>query len=111
MSSYVRTYGADKYLVVMNADPVNAHEVTLHFTARDNLDSHGILQALGVANNQERFFFEEVFARKTWIPQDPAIGGQGTPGWTLYRAGNVPSGLYLGVLPAGSTFVFKVRKI
>jgi glycosidase len=111
VGAYVRYAGGEAYLVVTNGDPFVAHEATVHFTDRDGEDALGALNALGVSNSDTRYVFTEAFSRDGWIPQDPNIQGNGMPGWALYRAGNVPSGLFLGSLPPATTFVFKVTRL
>lgn len=111
VGAYVRHMGPESYLVVTNSDPFNGHEATIHFTSQDGIDTLGALGALGVSDSAERFYnFEEVFSRPGWIPQDPAIGEEAVPGSVLYRSGNVPSGLYLGIIPAATTYVFKITE-
>ncbi len=111
ISSYIRFQGNDAYLVVTNGDPFVAHAATIHFTSRDNDDMYGAMRALHVENSTRRYIFKEVFARKDWVPSDPATGGQGLPGWALYKSGNIPSGLFLGDVPAATTYVFKVSAL
>jgi len=96
-------------------DPFAAHTTTVHFTSQENGDSLGVLQALGIENRDDvRYRVEEVFAKPGFVPHDPSVNygeGNGLPGWVLYKAGNVPSGLYLGEIPAATTFVFKITRI
>lgn len=109
IAAYVRYDGDDAYLVVVNGDPFVAHEATIHFTDQMDRDSLGALSALGIDNSTRRYTFKEVFSRKGWEPRDPNIQGAGLPGWVFYKSGNVPSGLFLGAIPAASTFVFKIE--
>lgn len=109
ISSYLRYGGGEAYLVVTNGDPFAAHEATIHFTTQLNQDSQGALAAAGIRNDDSRYAFREVYARRDWVPRDPAIAGEGLPGWALYRPGDVPSGLFLGNVPAATTYVFKVE--
>ncbi len=111
VAAFIRFDQNEKYLVVVNSDPFRSHEVVLHFTSRSGEDSHGILRDLGIINDTRRYVFEDVFLRKGWQPKDPAIEGRGLPGWVLYRPNSVPSGLYLGHLPAGSIHVLKVSEL
>lgn len=112
VGAYVRFQQGERYLVVMNGDPFNAHEATIHLTQTGGQDTLGALWALGVQNDgNKRYKFEEVFARPGFVPHDPAIQGSGMPGDVLYRPGGVPSGLYLGEIPAATTYVFKVSEI
>jgi glycosidase len=108
IASYIRYDGTDSYLVVFNSDSFTAHPATIHFTARDGQDSHGALRAINVENNDKRYRFLELFSRPGFEPSDPNIAGEGIPGWALYRSGDIPSGLYLGDVPAGTTLVFKI---
>jgi hypothetical protein len=110
VSSYVRFAGGDAYLVVVNGDPFVAHEATIHFTDQMDRDSLGALSAAGIDNSEQRYVFTEVFSRKGWTPRDPNVQGVGVPGWTLYKSGNVPSGLFLGSVPAATTYVFKIER-
>lgn len=106
--SYVRTVDGDPYLVVMNSDPFHSHSTTVHFTEADGQDSLGVLRAMGIENNNHRYVFEEVLTHPGFQPHDPAVSGDGLPGWVLYKQGNIPSGLFLGDIPPGSTMVFKL---
>ncbi|TWW07946.1 hypothetical protein E3A20_29260 [Planctomyces bekefii] len=94
--------------MVTNSDPFVEREATIHLTNQSGVDSQGALAALGVVQDGSRYQFEEIFSRRGWMPQDPAVQGQGIPGWALYRAGDVPSGVYLGAVPPATTYVFKV---
>ena len=109
IGAYIRHHGGRAYLVVTNSDPFSGHVATIHFTNTDGQDRLGALRALGVANDSSRYVFKEVFSRAGWVPKDPSVDGDGLPGWALYRAGDVPSGLHLGDVPAATTFVFEVR--
>jgi glycosidase len=112
IASYVRFDGRDAYLVVTNGDPYGSHIATVHFTREANRDTLGALSALGIVDDgQVRYRFREVFARPDWVPTDPAIAGEGLPGAVLYQPGNVPSGLYLGSIPAATTYVFKIERL
>lgn len=106
--SYVRVIDGEAYVVVLNADPFQPHLATIHFTERTGQDSLGVLTSMGITNDNQRFFFEEVFSQPGFRPVDPAVSGGGLPGWVLYRQGGIPSGLFLGQVPPGSTMVFKV---
>lgn len=99
------------YLVVTNADPYASRGATIHFTGADGQDQLGALKALGITNGNQRYRFREVLSRPGWIPSDPGVTGEGIPGWALFRAGNVPSGLFLGEIPAGTTYVFEVEPL
>jgi|GEM_PF-333987 len=96
------------WLVVTNSDPFAGHVATLHFTPVDGQDRLGALAALGIKNDSTRYFFKEVFSREGWVPRDPGVDGEGLPGWVMFRAGDVPSGLHLGEIPAATTFVFEL---
>lgn len=109
ISSYLRFGGGEAYLVVTNGDPFGSHEATIHLTTQLNNDTLGALAAAGIRNDETRYTFREVYARKGWEPRDPAISGDGIPGWVLYRPGDVPSGLFLGSVPASTTYVFKIE--
>ncbi len=109
VSSYIRYDGDDAFLVVVNGDPFVAHEATIHFTSQMDRDSLGALNAAGISNSEQRYVFTEVFSRKGWTPRDPNIQGIGVPGWTLFKSGDVPSGLFLGSVPAATTYVFKIE--
>jgi glycosidase len=111
IAAYIRYSGEERFLVVLNSDPFNSHSATIHFTSENGRDSLGALAALGITNTDERHQFEEVFNREGWVPQDPAIGGIGIPGWALFKSGDIPSGLFLGNLEAGSCVIFKVTKL
>jgi glycosidase len=111
IASYVRFDGDDAYLVVANGDPFVAHMATVHFTSQENHDQLGVLTALGIRNDASRYRFREVFARPGFVPRDPAVSGEGVPGWTLYKPGNVPSGLHLGEVPPATTYVFKLERL
>jgi glycosidase len=112
IASYVRFDGRDAYLVVTNGDPYESHVATVHFTREANRDTLGVLSALGIVNEgRARYRFREVFARPDWVPADPAVAGEGLPGAVLYQPGNVPSGLYLGSIPAATTYVFKIERL
>ena len=114
INSFVRhdPRSGQAFLVVTNTDPVNAHETTIHFTDRDHVDSTGALRAMGIKDAvEERYRFTDQWARAGWSPADPALGSEaGIPGEVLYRPGNIPSGLYLGKVPAGTTLILKVEK-
>ena len=109
--SYVRQWAGESYLVVFNSDPYRPHQATIHFTDFDNRDPIGVLSAMGIENSSRRYVFEEAFVRPGFVPADPAISGQGVPGWALFRGGNVPSGLYVGEIPAATTMVFKLNAL
>jgi hypothetical protein len=111
IAAYVRWQGSDAYVVVTNSDPQVAHDATIHFTAQGDADTLGALAALGVENSARRYVFTEVFSRQSWVPTDPAIQGAGLPGWMLYQPSAVPSGLYLGQVPAATTYVFKISPL
>ncbi len=112
VSAYLRHSQDEAYIVVINSDPSNAHDVTLHFTDRDDQDRFGALSAMGIANNDARFAFVDVWSRNGWTPTDPNLPpGGGIPGHMLYKSGGVPSGLFLGSMPAASTYVLKVIKL
>ncbi len=111
IAAYVRHAGGSAYLVVTNADPFVGHEATIHFTGQENGDSLGALTAAGITNDARRYKFEEVFARRGFVPRDPNVQGEGVPGSILYRSGNVPSGLFLGQVPPATTYVFKITAL
>jgi glycosidase len=111
IASYVRYANGKAWLVVLNSDPFSAHKATLHFTTEEWRDSHGILAAMGIENSDKRWRFREVFSREGWTPSDPAVPGEGLPGWVLYRPGNVPSGLHLGDIPPATTMVFEISPV
>lgn len=112
IAAYVRHDPASHqaFLVVTNTDPVNSHETTIHFTDREHEDSTGALRAMGITDDPDRRYkFIDRWTRKGWSPSDPALGNKpGIPGEVLYRPGNVPSGLYLGKIPPGTTLVLEV---
>src|SRR5206468_3188195 len=69
VASYLRHSAADgAYLVVTNSDPVNGHDVTLHFTYTKDQDAFGALAAAGIKNGTARYRFREVFTRPGWVP-------------------------------------------
>lgn len=113
IASYLRYDATTKqsFVVVTNTDPHHPHDSTLHFTEADGLDSTGALRAMGISNGQNMHAkFTDVWGRKGWSPIDPALGNQpGVPGDVLYRSSGVPSGLYLGQVPAGTTLVLRVE--
>jgi len=112
IASYIRYANGKAYLVVMNSDPFSAHRATIHFTTEEWRDAIGALGAAGIRNDATRYEFREIFSRPGWIPRDPAGGDlPGLPGWVLYRPGNVPSGLFLGDVPAATTMVFEIRAL
>ena len=103
----------EAFLVISNTDSRNAHAATIHFTEQDGQDSTGALKAMGVSRDpQQRFKFTDIWTQAGWSPCDPALGNKpGVPGDVLYRPGNVPSGLYLGRVSAGTTLVLQVTKV
>ncbi len=113
IASYVRYDSETRraFLVITNSDPYHAHEATVHFTETEGHDSTGALNAMGISRDSERHYgFTDIWTRKGWSPSDPALGSRrGIPGDVLYRPSNVPSGLYLGHVPAGTTLVLKVE--
>jgi hypothetical protein len=111
ISSYIRFSDDEAYLVVVNGDPFVAHEATVHFTDQMDRDSLGALSAAGIENSEQRYVFTEIFSRKGWTPRDPNLQGVGVPGWTLFKSGNVPSGLFIGSVPAATTYVFKIEAV
>ena len=115
LASYVRfdPRSGQAFLVITNTDPRNAHAATIHFTEQDGQDSTGALKAMGVSRDpQQRFKFTDIWTQAGWSPCDPALGNKpGVPGDVLYRPGNVPSGLYLGRVSAGTTLVLQVTKV
>lgn len=111
IASYVRYDGDEAYLVVANGDPFVAHRATIHFTSQENQDPLGVLQALGITNNDARYKFTEIFSRPGFSPTEPTLPGAGVPGWLLFKPGNVPSGLHLGDVPPATTYVFKIERL
>jgi glycosidase len=111
VGAYVRFDGSDRYLVVINSDPFEGHEATIHFTSEWGEDSHGFLSELQIVNSDRRYIFEDTLHNRTWRPLDPAIRGDGVPGWVLYRPSSMPSGLYLGKIPAGTIYVLKIVEL
>jgi glycosidase len=111
IGAYIRFGENKRYLVVTNSDPFNSHRATIHFTSQEGQDHLGALKALNVKNDDTRYQFREVFSKPGWVPVDPGVEGEGFPGWSLYRSGNVPSGLFLGDIPAGTTLVFEVQEL
>ncbi len=111
VSAYVRFFNNERYLVVMNADPHNSHEVTIHFTSRRFTDSLEVLSALNIKNDETRYVFTEVMVNPGFVPTDPNISGYGIPGRVLHKAGGIPSGLYLGWMWSRTTYVFKISEI
>jgi hypothetical protein len=97
--------------VVINSDPFEGHEATIHFTSEWGEDSHGFLSELQIVNSDRRYIFEDTLHNRTWRPLDPAIRGDGVPGWVLYRPSSMPSGLYLGKIPAGTIYVLKIVEL
>lgn len=110
INAYLRYNGDDVYLVVTNSDPINSHETTIHFTDVNDQDRFGALRAMHVRNDDERHVFVEMWLRDGWMPSDPNSRDAGVTGSMLYRASGVPSGLYLDVVPAATTYVFKLVK-
>src|SRR5690606_18747088 len=111
VGSYLRFGPTGAYLVVTNSDRFNSHEATIHFTSVEGQDPLGALWAMGIENDDTRYVFREVFSREGWIPSDPAHPERGIPGWSLYRPGNVPSGLFLGEVPAATTLIFAIEPV
>ena len=111
VGAYLRFKGQAAYLVVTNSDPFEAHRTTIHFTSQDGLDDVGALRAAGIENSGSRYRFVEVFSDQTWEPHDPAMQEAGLPGWVLYKAEGIPSGLFLGEIPPATTYVFKIEEI
>jgi glycosidase len=109
IAAYIRYDEDESYLVVVNADPFVAHEATVHFTDRMDHDALGALSAAGIENSDRRYVFREIFSRPGWVPRDPNVQGNGVPGWTLFKSGNVPSGLFLGQVPPATTYVFRIE--
>jgi glycosidase len=106
VASYLRYDAQGAYLVVTNSDPLNGHEVTIHFTPTKDQDPLGALAAAGIQNSASRYRFTEVLSRPGWVPLDPSQATDSLPGSALYSSGGVPSGLYLGTVPAATTYVF-----
>lgn len=112
VAAYLRYDGEHAYLVVTNSDPYDAHEATIHFTYNGNDDSLGVLKAAHIQRSADiRYRFTDVFLHPGWQPQDPNIKGEGVPGSVLYQSGGVPSGLYLGNIPASTTYVLKIEPV
>jgi glycosidase len=110
VGAYLRHSSAGgAYLVVSNTDAANGHEVTLHFTYAKDQDPFGALAAAGIADGNRRYRFTEVYARPGWVPKDPNLPTDAVPGWVLFQETGVPSGLYLGVVPPATTYVFKIE--
>lgn len=110
VNAYLRYQNDDVYLVVINSDPVATHDTTIHFTTADGQDTFGALQAMRVNNDAQRYAFVEMWTRDGWMPSDPNSPNSSVTGEMLYRAGGVPSGLYLGQMHPGTTYVFKLVK-
>jgi hypothetical protein len=108
IASYLRYDAQGAYLVVTNSDPYNGHEATIHFTYTKGQDPLGALAAARIADSDVRYRFTEVLSRPGWIPQDPNVATDSLPGRALWTNSGVPSGLYLGVLPAETTYVFRI---
>lgn len=108
VDAYVRFGGGRAYLVVINSDPFQAREATVHMTASRDVDSLGALRALGIPNDARRVLFRETLSHEGWEPKDPAVDGRGIPGWALWRESGIPSGVYLGEIPRATTLVFEI---
>jgi hypothetical protein len=111
VNGYIRFHQDQRYLVVTNMDPVNEKKVTVHFTSANGEDSDGALAVLRATNDSDRLMFVELTDRQGWVPVDPAVSGKGHPGRILFRASGIPSGLYLGRMPSGTTYVFKIVEL
>jgi glycosidase len=108
VGAYLRYAEGRAWLVVMNSDPFDGHEATIHLTPSSNADPLGALAVAGITNTSRRYYFREVFSHEGWEPKDPAINGRGIPGSVLWREGGIPSGLYLGEIPPATTYVFEI---
>lgn len=111
IGAYLRYQESDAYIVVTNSDPFQAHTVTLHLTSRDGQDVWGALAALGIENSGKRYYLRGIFPNE----DDRRLGSEaessGLPGWVMYRSQGVPSGIHLGELPPGTTYVFKLEPL
>jgi glycosidase len=108
ISAYLRYRGNKRYLVIINTDPSNDHEFTVHFTDQMDKDSLGILATLNIPQNDKRIRVRDILLDPNWEAHDPALGGVGIPGWVFYRSGGIPSGLYLGKIPRASARVLEI---
>jgi glycosidase len=113
IAAYVRAdpESGSAYLIVINSDPNQSHATTVHFTSVDHQDPTGVLAAIGASIGDQRLLFTEVFTQPGWVPHDPNIDGMGVPGRYLFRSGGVPSGLFLGDVPAATIMVLKIDKL
>ncbi len=109
VGAYVRCLQDECYLVVTNAHPQQRQRTTVHFTTQDGHDTLGALTLMGARADERRWHFIEVLTRPGYEPRDPNVPGSGVPGWALFRAGNVPSGLYIDDIPPRSTLVFRME--
>ncbi len=110
LSAYVRYSSREAYLVVSNSDPYMEHELTVHFADPGHKGSNSLLNDIGIENSATRYLFVESWSKPGWIPTDPNIEGIGIPGWVLHNGSGIPSGVFLGSVPAGQTYLFKILR-
>ncbi len=111
LSAYIRFLHDERYLVVSNADPANAHLASVYFGNGSNIIKSKIFTAVAEEISSKSFRLSQVWSSTSFgeiVPIDRVDGVASN--WSFQFPDNSVVGVFLGWIPAGSTYVFKIEE-
>lgn len=111
VSAYMRFLNEERYLVVTNADPDSAHLATIYFGTNVNLIEKKNSKAGDKQVSSNAYKLSQIWSSSS--AGDPFSNDrtyETLSNWSFQGSGSGAIGVFLGWIPGGSTYVFKVEE-